>query len=856
MALEPESKRTLHFLVHDLGLQDGTNADEDYLTPERLREVSDFLLQRQIGTSNYEIKVTTIRTQRVEGRGSHAPPYIDEEQAEDILRSRPDPESARRRLGSHLLREHDLTCRYDDHSDSKFEHIGSNACPSDPWAWNRAAFYAPLTIPSAPLHIRLLSLYWSEKHGPVMCSMDTVELDSAPPFAALSYSWGKEAGMPHWIYCNGQRIPVRSNLFRALDFLSEPPMMILRQADRHLQKSDFHGLETGLEPETSYRIRRLWVDALCIDQENQAEKTEQVQQMGRIYSKAERVISWVSPNVEFNMNGLEIFVWGKHAFLGVFDESVHLEEECETVHGVPSHDHPGWREVLALFRNEYFERSWVVQEVALAKKAVLVIRRMEIDWHLVGGVAGVFDELKIWQFKDKHNPYRLPLMKNPFENAKKLHSLCIDRKKTHEMLDLLVQLREWKCGDPIDKVYSLFGITNSPVRTARYGVNKYDLFRQTARALILQRQNLDVLSHVPQTQLHWGPYEDLSTAELMVDQFLESNIMIRLMSAASPPDPSLIFTERKTFTDGVPPSWAPAWDFCDLGPQNAPLLVEEYGYAASSSEPPNISALGDAALLSAGGLHFDTIEVCSDVIGNLADFYITKTDPVHAVECFSSVFGSSYPDKDSVETFDRRWDFALAIVAGFPTADLSKSLDVSAKNMVRSYWEATLGAPFLDPYERSEIEDEAPALDITTRTDAEPSVTPTDFVQWRFIKGNIKCTHIGNHHLARLPGDISHPEDECVGCRVGSSYCARLCKIAYHRRVFYTKSGHFGLGPANMKSGDEVVALFGGKVLYVLRRKADHYQLIGDCYVHKAMHGEVLEAWREGQINAEVFEIL
>jgi FAD/FMN-containing dehydrogenase len=39
--------------------------------------------------------------------------------------------------------------------------------------------------------------------------------------------------------------------------------------------------------------RVLWIDALCIDQNNNEERGEQVQQMGSIYSKAERVIIWL-----------------------------------------------------------------------------------------------------------------------------------------------------------------------------------------------------------------------------------------------------------------------------------------------------------------------------------------------------------------------------------------------------------------------------------------------------------------------------------------------------------------------------------------------------------------------------------
>jgi hypothetical protein len=39
--------------------------------------------------------------------------------------------------------------------------------------------------------------------------------------------------------------------------------------------------------------RTIWIDALCIDQKNEQEKSEQVQQMREIYAKAHRVVTWL-----------------------------------------------------------------------------------------------------------------------------------------------------------------------------------------------------------------------------------------------------------------------------------------------------------------------------------------------------------------------------------------------------------------------------------------------------------------------------------------------------------------------------------------------------------------------------------
>ena len=90
-----------------------------------------------------------------------------------------------------------------------------------------------------------------------------LDSETAHPFEALSYAWGSEEN-PKSISVDGCNFLVGANLYSAL---------------LHLQ-DDF------IE-------RILWVDALCINQENNDEKGRQVQSMAKIYAKASRVIVWL-----------------------------------------------------------------------------------------------------------------------------------------------------------------------------------------------------------------------------------------------------------------------------------------------------------------------------------------------------------------------------------------------------------------------------------------------------------------------------------------------------------------------------------------------------------------------------------
>lgn len=91
-----------------------------------------------------------------------------------------------------------------------------------------------------------------------------VPLDKAPPYEALSYRWSS-GKPPSRINCNGKLLAITSNLQEAL---------------RRLNVVD----------------RLLWVDSICINQDDVVEKGEQVALMSEIYSKAVRVLVWLGEN--------------------------------------------------------------------------------------------------------------------------------------------------------------------------------------------------------------------------------------------------------------------------------------------------------------------------------------------------------------------------------------------------------------------------------------------------------------------------------------------------------------------------------------------------------------------------------
>ncbi|EUC47207.1 hypothetical protein COCMIDRAFT_52629, partial [Bipolaris oryzae ATCC 44560] len=97
----------------------------------------------------------------------------------------------------------------------------------------------------------------------IHCRLRSHQLNSAPPYEALSYTWGDEESTCR-ISLDGLPFDIRPNLRNAL---------------RRLRQSS--------------STRTIWIDAICINQNNKDEKSIQVPLMRNIYTRAERVIAWL-----------------------------------------------------------------------------------------------------------------------------------------------------------------------------------------------------------------------------------------------------------------------------------------------------------------------------------------------------------------------------------------------------------------------------------------------------------------------------------------------------------------------------------------------------------------------------------
>jgi hypothetical protein len=97
----------------------------------------------------------------------------------------------------------------------------------------------------------------------------------------------------------------------------------------------------------------IWVDAICINQEDKKEKTAQVLRMHEIYTEARNVCIWLGAGVPETKETFDFL-----------REILNLQELDRLI---ASGDTPEkWKLVVRLMENKWFSSRWVIQELALA----------------------------------------------------------------------------------------------------------------------------------------------------------------------------------------------------------------------------------------------------------------------------------------------------------------------------------------------------------------------------------------------------------------------------------------------------------------------------------------------------------
>ena len=389
--------------------------------------------------------------------------------------------------------------------------------------------YQYIALPS-PRCIRLIELRSSKEAKQIAISLTVHDLNSAPPFDALSYTWNDpnsaylEAPFvarhvsygeaTYDITCDNHLFRVHANLYDALRFLQDMPARVCGRS----------------------RPKYFWIDAICIDQSNLSERAEQVALMSDLYRGAKNIIAWLGPqdattkqafktmeilrpllDPNLPVSGADVArlekAYGHIAPSDFFDTSIY-----NTKLGIKPITLEMWASFALLVHRPWFERVWVVQEVTLAKTISLVCGLDYIDWDDLARIIWFLLAVKWDPFVspytlrghfERNSQSMFRLMGRGLEHGgQEPLQLTIVRTFTrsvgpYKLDDLLERLRFCKATNPRDKVFALRNIANpadgvlgtyGSLISPDYGIAIELLYIRVTKAIINARGDLKILN--------------------------------------------------------------------------------------------------------------------------------------------------------------------------------------------------------------------------------------------------------------------------------------------------------------------------------------------------------------------------
>ncbi|EWZ30171.1 hypothetical protein BFJ70_g1773 [Fusarium oxysporum] len=626
--------------------------------------------------------------------------------------------------------------------------------------------YQPIT---GDKEIRLLILEPGAHEDALKCQLVNAELSWRTRFEALSYAWGDDT-TKYQLKCSGHRIGVRANLHDALLDLRHPT-----------------------------RKRVLWIDALCINQADNDEKSKQIRLMHEIYSQAQEVLIYLGksdPSVHGAIRSMRWLDWKLmplYARQFLLSSNIGMAsffvERWTNMKPINREDF-NWDALINLLTRPWFQRTWVIQEAVIPQHAQVICGDQSISW---AKFLRVVDAIKHYQSSVKtipgyHSIYdtisSLDLMRTARSNRHPriyilgqwwyrpfLTRRPMEGQEDSKLLDLILMSRRYKCTYPHDKIFGMLGVTGEDTSSEFLKPN-YEI------------SQLDAYRNFVLWELHY-------------------NRSFRVLGTSS----------QKNSHHRSSPSWVP--DFNKLDPIESLTgpLFSGSGIDASAGLPMEVRESGNGTTLHIKGSVVDTIH---------------------------TVGKKSFTDRSNRFSKHGQQDERISV---YDQLQVNRGMIEEARDI---WLEATKGlARGLGPGPGDRIFD---ATINNGRLLADRSISPGWEPFLRVLLGNISIgskyslfiKEISTSFLRltlaedKLRKEFSKGEEVFAIKALGF-----FAAIAQSRRFARTDMGLVGYVPMRAKRGDLVVVLYGSKVPFVVREQEHgRFSLVGECYMDGIMHGE------------------
>jgi hypothetical protein len=335
-----------------------------------------------------------------------------------------------------------------------------------------ASFYT--YQPLSPQCIRILELHPGATDAPLSCTIVNQHI-GRKPYDALSYVWGD---------------PAPAAQIKCVDDTKNEGELALAKALVAFRLPD--------------KKRSIWIDALCINQKDVAERHSQVRLMGAIYAKAKHVLCWLGPFDDRDENA-ETRAHLAIEFLKRFndDQQGHLREARELFHSeedVVDPDNPllkSWLAIKELFDLEYFHRAWIIQEVGLAQNARFYWGSQDLwlEWTEVSTFCKFLD------FNGASVINHLQLKSWVANHINMVWTTDSSGKPKHTFVEVLHWARVHRSTDPRDYIYALLSHPSAKVDGVllvqpNYTITPAQAYIELAVNVIQRMKSLEILAFV------------------------------------------------------------------------------------------------------------------------------------------------------------------------------------------------------------------------------------------------------------------------------------------------------------------------------------------------------------------------
>lgn len=454
-------------------------------------------------------------------------------------------------------------------------------------------------------------------------SLRDYPLSGCPAYVALSYTWGESGG----ITLDNTKPQIFTQEARCFPISCDGRIILgthnLRSALRHLHmRSQFNKQvrQDGGDSEALQEIDEFgstnyfWIDALCIDQDDIGEKQRQIPLMGQIYRLAQLCLVWLG----------EADMWSNPALAWIVqinqDESLRnlsRSEASESKSGFRRR----FREVLSetsrsvilathvFFLRAWFQRVWILQEVVLPEKVLLICGTKQINFDGVLFAAFLMSQASVQLITESRDgPPSVPVLQGALldetittslDTIKRLRNLwiCRGHRKAGGVVDFFMA-RSLSSGSQAsvlhDHVYGILGLSSEFQETqddgqefqVNYLQSAQEVYSYATRFLLRRQRNLKILYLV-----HNGGDKDLGPSQ--------GNTCTR--SA----DPAQTQTEN---ANEHRPSWCP-----DYSSENSTAFDKLRSMSRSEFAPspwgtsePRIE-IKDFSILGVNGMYYDHV---------------------------------------------------------------------------------------------------------------------------------------------------------------------------------------------------------------------------------------------------------